>query len=111
MGKSRKNRQFFWITVLLIAAMVSAWLLPASVGIAAGVSGKLKVSVSGVDSVGVNIGKSAVRTVPNHRAGEAVTRLVTQVTSFQLSDGFSLVDSVQGRSWLTNEIMVTVVDL
>ena len=90
-------------------ALICIWL-PAGAGTTALASSQVKVSVSVLDSVGVNFGKSALWTASRDKAGQAVTRLVNQAVGIPLADSFSLAGSSQ-NSQPPAEIVVTVVNL
>jgi hypothetical protein len=114
MGNSKRNKQFVTIRVLIFVALVCAWLLPESVIIAA--SSHTQVSLSVVDTVGVNVGSSALEMDSGNLNGQEIIKSVTSFTSSghggeKSPDGAGLTGVIHKRNLLESEIVVTVIDL
>jgi len=95
MDKTNRNKQIFRIRILAFAVLVCAWLLPTSVGIASSASSKMKISLTVVDAVGVNYGRSALQLVSGNQIGQVTTEFVTRTASSRLAGGM-VVDEVRG---------------
>jgi len=107
MGKTKRNKQYFRIRILVFSVLVCAWLLPTSVGIAASTSSNMKVTLMVEDSVGVNYG-SAVLDSNGNQAGQVITEFVSRTASSRLTE-----DVVSGENKDTgeSELVITVTNL
>lgn len=111
MDKSRKNKHAFTVKLLAFVVIACAWLIPACVALSAQPSGDIKVSLSVTNSVGVDIGWSAMDVSSESKVNKGITKIISKKIAQAVTSPAPSKFFTAELRYPQSDVVITVIDL